>query len=264
MQRPIIFLHIPKTAGQSIHAFMQSSFETSHICPARENWQMAGMSISQIRQYRLFSGHLDWAHLDCVHPDPFIFTVLRNPLERILSFYFFLRRKAQKIPSEEIKQPHRRGMHAALFLSPDEYFTKGPPDLRTFIDDHFDNFYTYYFCGRTFDARRKLVGLLQPGRDRTISEYVDNAKKNLGLLSGVYRVSDMDRLETDLREVLPKAPSGIGRLREIKKNVGSGTPESRLEALRAIGPAEKALERINQMCAHDNRLWEDESLFQAR
>jgi len=264
MARPIIFLHIPKTAGQSVHTFLRASFRDGEICPARQNIHLAGLSIIQLRQYQLFSGHLDWAQLDCVHPDPFVFTVMREPIDRILSFYFFLRRNAQKASPNELQLPKRRGLRAILELSPDDYFTKGPPGLRAFIDDHFDNFYTYYFCGRTFNARRRLANHLKPGRGHSIDEYLETARQNLAFLSGVYRVSEMDRLESDLLNVLPKRHRRRARLKNIRKNVGTGDRDSRIQALRAIGPAEKALKRIGEMCAHDDCLWADDSLFRAR
>jgi hypothetical protein len=45
MPRAILFLHIPKTAGQSVHAFMQASFTRAEICPARDNEQRVGLSV---------------------------------------------------------------------------------------------------------------------------------------------------------------------------------------------------------------------------
>src|ERR1044071_10007863 len=93
-QTRVIFLHIPKTAGQSVHESLRRLFAPEEICPARENFQLLPISIQELRRYRLFSGHLDWCLLDVVPQPRFTFTVLRRPIERIISFYFFLRGRA--------------------------------------------------------------------------------------------------------------------------------------------------------------------------
>jgi hypothetical protein len=260
VRRPVIFLHIPKTAGQSVHAFMEASFPKEEVCPARENVQLLGMSVPRLRGYRLFSGHLDWAQLDCVGGAPFIFTILRDPLDRIMSFYFFLRRQAQGLTLEELHSPQRRGMRAALELSPDEYFCGGPPDLRHFLDDHFDNFYAFYFAGRTYDARRRIFGRVGTGPGMlSMQQVVDCAKENLRTLGGVYRVDELARLEADLRALGVGLP---GRsLVEIRANTGEGDTESRLAQLAKIGPAERALRRIREMTAWDQAIWSDAALF---
>jgi hypothetical protein len=82
----VIFLHIPKTAGQSVHGFLHAQFQPEEFCPARENFQLLPIPIERLQKYRLFSGHLDWSLLDAVPEPRFVFTVLRRPIERILSF----------------------------------------------------------------------------------------------------------------------------------------------------------------------------------
>jgi len=261
--RAIIFLHIPKTAGQSVHAFLKAGIPAAEICPARENWQLTGTSIAELRRYRLFSGHLDWVQLDCVGGNPFIFTILREPVERILSFYFFLRREAQGLTPEQLASPERRGMRAVMELTPDQYFCGGGPEIRNFLDDHFDNFYVHYFAGRSFDARRRLRSRLgQPPRHMTEADLVDLARSNLAQLSGVYRVDQLDRLEADLRPILPGAPRRS--LSEIRVNVGQDEAASRMVALGKLGPAEKARARIDEMCRLDRLLWNDPATFAPR
>lgn len=260
MHGKVIFLHIPKTAGQSVHAYLEQSAAASEICPARENWQLACMPIDQIRKYSVFSGHLDWSLLDCVLGTPFIFTILRDPLDRILSFYFFLRQEAAAMSAEELGRPHLSGISASLTLSPDEFFCGGPPSLRDFLDDHFDNFYTYYFCGRSFDARRRLKGLIGgPPANLTMDDLLNCAVSNLSQLSGVYRVQNLERLQNDIGGVLPISPAVS--LASMRVNVGRVGGDDRVAVLREIGPAALALERIQEMSFYDRKIWESADLF---
>ena len=262
MRRPIIFLHIPKTAGQSVHAFMEASFTQAEICPARDNEQLIGLSVPLMRTFRLFSGHLDWAQLDCIGDDPFIFTILRDPLDRIMSFYFFLRRQAQSLTEEELHATHHRGLRAALELTPDDYFCGGPDDIRQFIDDHFDNFYTFYLAGRTYDARKRMSGRIGTGPGMlSMAQVVECAKDNVRTLSAVYRVADLARLEQDLRSL------GVGMadtsLLTIRDNMAEGNALSRVAALARIGPCESALQRIGEMIQYDQIIWQDHNLLRA-
>lgn len=260
MSRPVIFLHIPKTAGQSVHYYMAKCFNSPEICPARENFDLKKMTPSEIKGYKLFSGHLDWDFFDNTVENPFIFTILRDPVERILSFYFFLRREASRLTEEERKLPTKRGMMAALVMSPDEFFCDGPIDLRLFLDDVFDNFYTYYFLGRRFDARRRILQNIADAKsDLTPANLVTRSKKNLLRLDAVYRIKDLAQLEADLARL------GIGRpghtLTSMRANEGEGDLTSRLASLPNIGPAARAIERIAEMSWLDQRIWEDDSVF---
>ena len=45
MTARIIFLHLPKTAGQSVHAALVDGFGEAAICPARVNEQLDGLTI---------------------------------------------------------------------------------------------------------------------------------------------------------------------------------------------------------------------------
>lgn len=258
--RPVVFLHIPKTAGQSVHAYLENSYPLEKICPARDNSLLNSMSILKIRSYTVFSGHLDWALLDCLQTKAFTFTILRDPIERILSFYFFLRRQARLCGEDELKHPHARGLHAALFLSPDDFFCGGDLEMRAFLDDLFDNFYTFFFAGRSYDARRRVFSHIgESPASLTMSDVVECAKSNLGELSGVYRVSELDRLEQDLAAVLPNRPKMS--LASIRENVEGASVEDRLAAMRSFGPAALAIDRIEQMCVFDNLLWHDPDTF---
>ena len=86
----VIFLHIPKTAGQSVHAALVNAFGNEAVCPARVNDQLRRMSITEINRYQVFSGHFDWSLLDCIKGPKYVFTILREPIDRILSFYLAL------------------------------------------------------------------------------------------------------------------------------------------------------------------------------
>ncbi len=251
----MIFLHIPKTAGQSVHHFLSYFFSKDEVAPARVNEQLATMSINEMRTYKLFSGHLDWSLLDCLDGRKFTFTVLREPVERIVSFYLFLRREAQRLSKDELNHPANSGKKAVLELSCDDYFLAGPPGLRTFLDNHYDNFYSYYFAGRKYDARQRLRGLIHINERFSEEKMFEMALDNLSILNGVYPVNRLDKLEDDIRKLVHKLNGGP-TLKTLRVNTGdSNSVEERMMQLEKLGATKKTFTRIEQMTALDKEIW---------
>lgn len=249
----IVFLHIPKTAGQSVHAALESCFPQEAICPARINDQLALMSIAELSRYRVFSGHLDWSLLDAVPGPKYVFTVLREPMDRLLSFYFYLRRQAEALSSAALAEPQNRGLRAALTYTPRQFFVDGEAVLREFLDTHFDNVYAYVFGGRHFEARR----ILRPAIDSGALDQrglVQLAMSNLSRLDDVYAVSEMPRLLRTVEALSGHSlPPGFDDVRNRNEALG---PESRRAALDALGADRETFDRIAEFVAMDRDIWD--------
>lgn len=86
----VVLLHVPKTGGTTLHDIMLSNFDSDRVCPERFN-NLSVIDSSTLSNYRFFSGHYDWDGISCIPGDKKVFTLLRNPRERILSLYHFWR-----------------------------------------------------------------------------------------------------------------------------------------------------------------------------
>lgn len=187
----IVFLHIPKTAGQTIHSELTRVVGQQAVSPVRVHTE-AGPGAAQFPPgYRLYSGHIDWEALETLPLPRFVFTVLRDPLERIASFYFYLRRQAESLSAEELSSPARTGMRMALENGPDEYFFGGSPQWRRFINDHYHSSYCTYLVTRCLRGYSRVADW--PRRDLVLRA-VEAARD----LNGVYAVDRLDALERDL------------------------------------------------------------------
>ncbi len=251
----IVFLHIPKTAGQSVHHYLVTNFDEKVIFPARVNSQILNYTIGEIKKYKIFSGHFDLSFLDIVDQPKFTFTILRNPKDRILSYYFYIRNEAKKLTKQELNSPERQGMKAALELSPDEYFCDENLNIRQFIDNHYDNFYMYYFAMRSYQGKSFAEQLIKLNI-LDINNVYEKAIDSLKQLSAVYDIRNWNDLTDDLKKILPNK-NLIDLEDNIHINKGDGkNNDERIKELMLLGATEKTLNRIDEFCKYDNFIYE--------
>ena len=191
-QAPIVFLHIPKTAGQTVHNSLSRMVKARRVSPIRVHTQSTNARDQYPPGYSLYSGHLDWTALDHLPETRFVFTVLRDPGERIASFYFYLQREAAALDADTLNLPHNIGLKRALEWAPDDYFFGGDDAWQTFVRSHYDNFYCTYF------ATRRMLGW---GATLTMTpkDILRQARAGLQLLDGVYSTHAMTQLESDFQ-----------------------------------------------------------------
>jgi hypothetical protein len=204
--RPIVFLHVPKTGGQTIHHALAGLVDRAAISPVRTHTQ-APRGPQMPPGYSLYSGHIDWTELDRLPPQRFAFSALRDPRERIASFYFFLQDQArQRARAGTLTDDFRR----ALECSADDYFADRQPGWQSFIRDHFDNFYCSYFATRRVRGLGALRGL-------SPAEILARARQGLEALDAVYSTAALRPLEDEIR----RRYGGRIRLVERYRNVGT-------------------------------------------
>ncbi len=87
----LYFLHIHKTAGSTLARILETHFGQGQICPPQTWQQFLTLPRTDLAQYRLFRGHL-LAFSQWLPTRPWIVTFLRDPVERTLSTYDYIRR----------------------------------------------------------------------------------------------------------------------------------------------------------------------------
>lgn len=96
VQKQIIFHHLPKTGGTTIGHYLAQLHRPAVF---RMTWdktqehlaELAAMTQAQRQAIRFISGHTSY-HLFSVFPAAFKFTVLREPVMRVVSWYSHIRR----------------------------------------------------------------------------------------------------------------------------------------------------------------------------
>ncbi|MEP3441121.1 MAG: hypothetical protein ABJN72_06550 [Sulfitobacter sp.] len=193
----VVFLHIPKTAGQTVHnALVPAVGGPAHVSPIRVHTQ-APKGPQMPEGYSLYSGHIDWTELDTLPEGKFVFSVLRDPRERIASFFLYLYKEAQALSKEDLVLPQNTGKRRLLENSADEYFLGGNASWQRFIRDHYDNFYCTYFATRLMRGYAQVV-------DLPLEELLLRAQRGLAQLDAVYSTKDLSGLEDDIERYLSK------------------------------------------------------------
>ncbi|GAB4469229.1 MAG: hypothetical protein OHK0037_27290 [Elainellaceae cyanobacterium] len=102
----LYFCHIPKTAGMTFRTILEDYFACEEICPATLSNQIADYTPEQLREYRLFRGHLGFVNLPGLLAGKSLIkvTVLREPVSRVISHYEYIRRTPDDPYYESVSQ----------------------------------------------------------------------------------------------------------------------------------------------------------------
>jgi len=92
LPRQLVFLHIAKTAGTSIVHFFRKHMPAESICSHGDFLHLAADRNQRqllLSRYPFVSGHFGYDEVVELLPEAYTFTFLRNPVDRVLSFYQF-------------------------------------------------------------------------------------------------------------------------------------------------------------------------------
>ncbi len=164
--RPLFFLHIRKNAGVSLRALLSNRFASSRCL-------FQAHSIEQYEpdsdRFDFVTGHVAFNFVKSFSARPFVFTVLREPLDRAISTYYFFRENKEtlfrqlerELPAEEFAS-RRRFTELARCLSLPEFLEKEPDLSRR----HLSNIQTRSFVSAS------------PGNELR-RDHLEEAKSNL-------------------------------------------------------------------------------------
>lgn len=87
----LVFLHLPRTGGTTLHHHLAAHFTPDEICPKRFS-PLDQYTPTQLEKWRFFSGHFNADEIRLIPGRLFIVAILRDPIERLLSNYYFWKR----------------------------------------------------------------------------------------------------------------------------------------------------------------------------
>lgn len=95
-ERNLIFLHIPKAAGTTLHSILESRYPADSRISIYDPEQAARLipqlPLAQRERIRLLEGHVAFGLHECLVGQTTYITLLRDPVERIISHYYYVLR----------------------------------------------------------------------------------------------------------------------------------------------------------------------------
>jgi hypothetical protein len=137
----VLFDHLPKCGGTTVTRYLTGHYPDRlifHSCSLMplESVERFGRQSENLRQsYSLITGHLVRHLIGLVDPGCLTVTLLRDPIERITSHYFYARSSPQHYLHEQI---HSHQMTLEDYVSCD-------------LSEELRNWYTTYFTGLSID-----------------------------------------------------------------------------------------------------------------
>ena len=141
-------MHIEKTGGTSITEMLSKYFSEDEICPERYNhfrhWRK-----EDLLKYKFFSAHADIENINAI-PDPkTCLLILRNPVDRALSFYEFLRYHDSQVQHSDPR------IKVAQSLDVEQFFQEAPQAVL----ECFSNYMTAQLSTGRWPIGRKALKL---------------------------------------------------------------------------------------------------------
>ncbi|HEU0013510.1 MAG TPA: sulfotransferase family 2 domain-containing protein [Longimicrobium sp.] len=221
----LVFLHIPKTAGTTLRRIIRRQYPRGTVWETDSNY-FPPLTPAQYARLRVVQGHLVFGiHERLPRPVRYI-TLLRHPVERTLSAYYYIRRRP------------RDPLHAlAHRLPPDEFAAEmGPKSF---------NYQTRFLSGHADDfspaalplALRNLEGFAAFGLDSRFDESLLLFRRVLGWRNVHYRAENVTRRRPGRGDLPARVIAGIERLNPLDMELYAEA-ERRVEArIAALGPA---------------------------
>lgn len=155
--RTLVFVHIARSGGTTLTNLLDTHFANDRILKAhlvhKEGDQVKGIAghsgrattePGDLAKYRLITGHINFGDLDGIVADPVYITMLRDPVERVVSLYSYWRsHKAEYIDKHDL-----RGPRLAKDLSLRDFIDSDLPEARHNVNNGM--------------ARQLLGGLVAP------------------------------------------------------------------------------------------------------
>jgi len=174
-EKAIIFLHLPKTAGTTLNRLIEWEYpltEMYSVDPVLFEWSAAHMRNlpkSRLRRTRMFKGHMLFGlHELLPQPSTYI-TVLRNPVERVLSAFYYMRSyrlhplywklRQEKMTVEQFVERSTRDSVQCKIIAGAEYHQPCTQEVLEKALDHLDRYFSIVGLSERFEESLALMKL---------------------------------------------------------------------------------------------------------
>jgi predicted RNA binding protein YcfA (HicA-like mRNA interferase family) len=228
--RKILFDHLPKCGGSTLTAYLEEHYPRASIYsidglnPVESVMQFKGLHRQDRYGYSLIAGHLANELIDFADPACLKVTILRDPVERIVSHYFYARNDSRHYLHSII---HSSKMSLDCYVGSD-------------ISDELRNWYTTHFSGLPLDvAEQKPEESIEKAAKVLLKHY-----DVVGFLDNFSLFIDSLRRQANLACEYDGNRVNVGERRPCVESV----PQSSIERIKQVNFLDIALyERVSEV-----------------
>lgn len=191
-KRIVVFLHIPKTGGVTMRRLLDRQYTKQRVFryPAEKPMQVLGQLTSAERQnIRCVYGHFRYGVHRHFHRRAVYITMVRDPLDRILSMYYFIR-----------SRPQNKLHHQAKQMSFSQFVTSRDPRIRAALNNH----QTRMISGKRHPDLKKAIENIK--RDFVVVGITDMYPESVFMMKQLLGWKDADYTRENVTQNRPKHP----------------------------------------------------------
>jgi ketosteroid isomerase-like protein len=114
--RKCVFVHVPKTAGTGLNIAMRYALGPDAVSQGFNATNMTSSEAQQLDRFDVISGHISMADVRRYFSDRAILTILRDPIDRCLSWYYWARKDSTPAFSSDIAAAKRHDIESFFDL----------------------------------------------------------------------------------------------------------------------------------------------------
>jgi hypothetical protein len=239
----LLFLHIPKAGGTTLHSVIERHFapeitySINGMTPSQSIREFIELAPERREQIRLVKGHMPYGlHQYLSVPATYI-TMLRDPVDRIVSHYYFVRRSPGVGHHEEV---------TAKGMTLDD-FVRERASIRATNDQ------TRLISGVEKVNAKLLTGGISPNEEAGTTDILEIARKNLA--DHFTAVGLSEKFDESL--LLFKKLLGWKNIYYVKQNVTKGRPAKQQVARETVSLIEKHNELDMALYEYARRRFEE-------
>jgi len=200
----LVYIHVGKTAGTSLRGVLADAFGPGKCSPPFVQSYMTAQEAQHYRDYRVICGHISRADQLRWFPDRSVITILREPIDRCLSFIGYVKSlspessvvaaDAHRLPVLALVETEeaQRDLNNTMVRKLGGHMIDGPTDLPKLLE-----------C-----AKQTLIEALWVGRQHVIGTDLTRLASLLGVQLGVRH----DNITPDKPSYHAQPPELLNRL----------------------------------------------------
>ncbi len=220
----LCLIHVPKAAGTAVRNRLRQLYRSDDVFDRPYTVHFDAVDEATLARYRLYLGHISVTYArERLPADTRLVTVLRDPVERVLSQYFFMKETAEaSLADDLLARGQREAMELVVEKGLVDYLEADHPNVRSSTRNQ---------QLRILVGKEAMKSLYQHP-DEIIERALDTLEGFLAY--GVQELLPFFGYELSRALDVPHVPIAAANVNESKAESAGSLPEGELDTARAL------------------------------